>query len=214
MRTEYASPDIDTASAQRQAASTEQQFVAFQSVRELAGSTDASFSFGIRASRPAGGAAGDRYFATDRQTLYVYSGVAWQVVVGFDSGTNAARAAITPDATDDGAFYFTTDTLALWEVVAGAWVERFRIAGTANQITVAIAAGVLTLSLPASPNVTTGYNVGGNQIIGTRKAAVADVASPNATDLATALTLANETKAQLNALLSRLRASTGHGVIS
>lgn len=37
--------------------------------------------------------------------------------------------------------------------------------------------------------------------------AVADVASANATDLASAITLANETKAQLNTLLSNLRSA-------
>jgi hypothetical protein len=35
--------------------------------------------------------------------------------------------------------------------------------------------------------------------------AVVAVANPNATDLATAITLANETKAQLNALLTALK---------
>jgi hypothetical protein len=205
---------IDVETALRQGAAVEQEFVAFQSIRTAAGSADASFSFGTRATRPATGAIGDRYFATDRQTLFSYSGTQWQVVVGFDSGTDAARAAITPDATDNGAFFFATDTAILWEVSGAAWVKRLQVAGLAGQFTTAVAAGVLTFSLDASPNVTTSYRVGLNQIIGTRKAAVADVASADATDLATALTLANETKAQLNALLNRLRASSGHGLIS
>jgi hypothetical protein len=136
MRTEYASPDIATESALRKSASTEQQFVAFQSVRELAGSTDASFSFGIRASRPAGGAAGDRYLATDIGTvggwLYYWNGTSWEILAGWASGTNAARAAITVTAVDDGAWFYTTDTSKFWEVSAGAWVDRTPASGVAD----------------------------------------------------------------------------------
>lgn len=55
------------------------------------------------------------------------------------------------------------------------------------------------------------YRVNGTQVVGARGAAVADVASANASDLATAITLANETKTQVNAWLARARA---HGLIA
>lgn len=123
----------------------------FETIRTVAGSADATFSFGVRAARPAGAIAGDRYYATDRQTLYVYSGTAWEVLVGFDSGTDATRAAITPDATDNGMFYFVTDTGKLWEVSGAAWVDRF-----------------------VSLDATTSYKVGGTKVIGAQGAAVTD----------------------------------------
>lgn len=81
-----------------------------------------------------------------------------------------------------------------------------------------------------------GYKHGANQVVGARQAAVADVAAADAaaavaadaSDLATAITLvnelkgivnalvtlANEDKAQLNSLLAKLRAATGHGLIA
>lgn len=65
-----------------------------------------------------------------------------------------------------------------------------------------------------NPDSSNGWYVQGTQVLSARKSAVADVASANATDLASAITLANETKTQLNALLNRLRASTGHGIIA
>ena len=55
------------------------------------------------------------------------------------------------------------------------------------------------------------WDAGGNQVVSARQAAVATVASADATDLASALTLANETKAQLNDLLAKLRT---HGLIA
>jgi hypothetical protein len=60
----------------------------------------------------------------------------------------------------------------------------------------------------------TAVKIATNQIIGARGAAVADVASANATDLATAITLVNELKAQVNTLLARLRSTTGHGLFT
>lgn len=146
MNTDYTAPDIDTSLAQRRAAEAQESFVNFTSIRSVSGSADASFGFGVRASRPATGVQGDRYFATDRQTLYCYSGTAWIVVVGFDSGADAVRAAITPDATDNGMFYWTTDTCKLWEVSGGAWVDRF-----------------------VSLDATTSYEVAGTKVIGARE---------------------------------------------
>lgn len=182
-------PSLDVASSQRQIAALDQQTSAqFITARSALGSADAAFSFGPRASRPSSGAIGDRYFADNRQTLYVYTGTAWEVVVGFDSGTNATRAAITPDSSDNGAFFFATDTGVLWEVASGAWANRF-----------------------VDISATTGFKVGVNYVVKARGAAVADVASADATDPPTVITLANETKAQLNALLARVRA---HGLIS
>jgi len=187
----YESPDIDVTGAQRQAAEAQESFVQFTSIRELGGSADASFTFGTRATRPASGAAGDRFFATDRNWLYYYTGIAWAIVAGLAFGTDATRAAITPDATDNGAAFYATDTGILWSVAAGAWFNKF----------VDIAA-------------TTGFKVGANYVVKARGTAVTDVAAADATDLATVITLANESKAQLNTLLARLRAATGHGLIA
>lgn len=57
-----------------------------------------------------------------------------------------------------------------------------------------------------------GFNVAGTQVLSTRKTAVADVASANATDLPTAITLVNELKTQVNLAFNRLRSTTGHGL--
>ena len=190
MQSSLESPDLDTTATQRQVGALATDTLdQFQTIRTLQGSADAAFTFGPRAARPASGAEGDRFFADDRNTLYYYTGVQWAVVVGFDSGTDATRAAITPDATDDGMFFYATDTGKLWEVAGGAWVDRF----------VDIA-------------VTTGFKVGTNYVVKARGAAVADVASADATDLPTALTLVNEIKAQVNTAFARLRSTTGHGL--
>lgn len=79
--------------------------------------------------------------------------------------------------------------------------------------------GIITLNLSANPSVTTvdastSYKVGGTKVIGAQGAAVADVASADATDLPTVITLANEIKAQVNTAFARLRAATGHGLWS
>ena len=188
----FNSPDIETTSSLRQIGALETDTLTqFQTIRDLAGSADAAFTFGTRASRPASGAQGDRFFATDRNWLYYWSGTQWAIVAGLWFTTDATRAAVTPDTTDNGAAVYTTDTNKLWRVSGGAWVDGF-----------------------VSIDVTTSYEVGGVKVIGARGAAVADVASADATDLPTVITLANETKAQLNLLLARVRAATGHGLIS
>lgn len=58
-------------------------------------------------------------------------------------------------------------------------------------------------------DVTGSYKKSGVQVVGAQGAAVADASSPDATDLATAITLVNELKAQLNTAFARLRA---HGL--
>ena len=69
--------------------------------------------------------------------------------------------------------------------------------------TASIALGA-TYSLDASLDINTAgeYRVAGTPVVGAQGAAVAD-----ATDAASAIT-------QLNALLARLRAATGHGLIA
>jgi hypothetical protein len=62
---------------------------------------------------------------------------------------------------------------------------------------------------------TTGnIKIGGTYVVKAQGAAVADVASADATDLATVITLANETKAQFNTWMARARAATGHGLVA
>lgn len=67
---------------------------------------------------------------------------------------------------------------------------------------------------PATLNIATEYQIASTKVVGARGAAVADVASANATDLPTAITLVNEVKAQVNTAFARLRAATGHGLWS
>lgn len=148
MRDALDSPNLDVTSTQRQLGALEVVTAEqFQSIRTLQGSADSTFTFGSRATRPSSGAEGDRFFATDLNTLYVYNGTAWEVVVGLVSGTDAARAAYTPDATDNGLFFYTTDTGKLWEVSGGAWVDRF-----------------------VEIDVTTSYQVANTKVIGVREA--------------------------------------------
>lgn len=189
MRTDYSAPEIDVVSAQRQAA--EAQVIAaenFVSVRELTAGAG-NLSTGTRASKPASGALNDFFFETDTHWLYYWSGTAWLFMAGLNFGTNATRAAITVSADDNGAHFFTTDQNKLWRVEGGAWADKF-----------------------VSLDLTTSLKVSGTKVVGTRGAAVADVASPDATDLATALTLVNELKAQVNLGFARLRSTTGHGL--
>lgn len=187
MRADYGAPDIDTSLAQRLAANAQQSFVAFQSVRAL-NSGAGALTTGTRASKPASAALNDFYFETDVGWLDYWSGTSWKYIAGMGYGTNAVRAAIAVTANDNGATYITNDQNKIWQVVAGVWVDRF-----------------VTLDL------TTSLKIAGVKVIGAQGAAVVNVASADATDLATVITLANETKAQLNALLARVRA---HGLIA
>ena len=89
-----------------------------------------------------------------------------------------------------------------------------------NQITITDNQGnvLLTVETDGSINLATGakLKVAGNQVVSARGAAVADVATANAdaTYGQPEADLINELKAQLNALLGRLRSSTGHGLIT
>lgn len=185
----YGAPDIDTTSAQRRAG--EAQITAnFVSDRALA-SGSGSLTVGARSMRPSSPALNDFYYETDTHWLYYWGGTAWLFLAGLNSGTNATRAAITVTANDNGAAYLTTDQNKLWLVSGAAWVDRFT-----------------TLDLVTS------LKINGTKVIGAQGAAVADVASAAATDLPTVITLANEIKTQLNLLLARTRAATGHGLIA
>lgn len=186
--TEYGAPDIDVTRAERSAGSVIQSFVDFTTIRALPGSASGAFSFGAHASRPASGAIGDQYLSTDRGTIYFYTGTLWKYSTGVNSGTNAVRAAIAVTANDDGTLFFTNDQNKLWRVEGGVWVDKF-----------------VTLDL------TTSIKIAGTKVIGAQGAAVADAASADATDLATAITLVNELKGKVNTLLARVRA---HGLIS
>lgn len=150
MNTDYTAPDIDTSLAQRRAAEAQESFVNFTSIRQTQGSADASFAFGTRATRPASGVLGDRYYANDIGSvggwLYYWNGVAWEILVGWASGSDAVRAAITVTAVDNGAWFHTTDTDKLWEVSGGAWVDRYD-----------------------TIDVTTSYEVAGTKVVGARE---------------------------------------------
>lgn len=154
------------------------------------GVTESDFTAGTRADRlsASGSLENDLWYETDTAWLYRWGGVSWQFVTGLYAATDATRLALSVSAADNGALFYATDAGKLWKVEAGAWADKF-----------------VTLT------VTTSFKVGANQVVGARGAAVANVASADATDLASAITLANETKAQLNALLARARS---HGLIA
>jgi hypothetical protein len=209
MRMGIEAPDIPTESALRQAGAASVDTTAlFESVREEAASAvTGAFTRNTRATRLAavGMIAGDRWLETDTGWEYSYTGTAWAFVGGTYFGLAATRGGIVPTAADNGAEFFETDTLSLWQVAAGAWVKRLQVVGTANQISATIAAGVLTIALVASPDVTTSYKVAGNQVVGARGAAIADAAGGAVIDV--------EARAALNALLAALRPA-GHGLIA
>lgn len=191
MNTDYSAPDIDTTQAQRQAAEAQESFVSFSSIRAVAGSADASFGFGTRASRPASGVQGDRYYATDIGAiggwLYYWTGTGWEILTGWASGTNAVRAALTVTAVDNGAWFNATDTSKFWEVSGGAWVDRTPAAGTVTSFSatptgifdVATATTTPSLSLDTqAPNTALmGPASGGAAIPGFRVPVTADLPS-------------------------------------
>lgn len=188
MKVGYEAPDLDTARAMRQSSATQEEFVQFQSIRALT-SGAGSLTTGTRASKPASAALNDFYYETDTGWLDYWAGTAWKYLSGVNVGTNATRAAIVVTANDNGALFFTNDQNKLWRVEAGVWVDKFT-----------------TLDL------TTSLKIAGTIVVGAQGAAVADVASANASDLATAITLVNELKAQVNTAFARLRSTTGHGL--
>jgi hypothetical protein len=177
----------------------------YESTRTASSTVEGAFTADTRAVRLAavGMQSGDEWLEVDTNWLYYYTGTAWAYKTGVNTGTAAARGAITPAAADNGALFYETDTLQLWEVQAGAWVKLLEIKGTANQVTATIAAGVLTLSLPAAVTVATEYRVGGTKVVGAQGAAVADAAGGATVD--------TEARAALNALLARLRT---HGLLA
>jgi hypothetical protein len=124
MRTDYSAPSIDTESALRQSAATEQVVANFISPRTLASGTGA-LTTGTRASRPVGPALNDQYFETDTGWLYYWGGTAFLYSAGINVGTDAARAAIAVTADDNGALFFTNNQNKLWRVEGGVWVDKF-----------------------------------------------------------------------------------------
>lgn len=187
MQSGYEAPDLDTTMAQRQAADAQASFVNFTSIRALTSGTG-TLTTGTRAAKPGSAALNDFYFETDTGWLDYWAGTAWKYLAGVNVGTNATRAAISVTANDNGALFFTNDQNKLWRVEAGAWVDK-----------------------SVTYDLTTSLKVAGTKVIGTQGGVVANVASADASDLASAITLANEIKAQLNTLLARQRA---HGLIA
>jgi hypothetical protein len=124
VKTQVESPDIDTTTAQRQAAEAQASFVSFTSVRALTSGSGA-LSVGARAAKPGSAGTLDFYYESDTRWLYYYSGTAWLFLTGTNSGNDSARAAITVTANDNGALFISTDIKAVYQVSGGAWVLRF-----------------------------------------------------------------------------------------
>lgn len=124
MQSGYEAPDIDTESALRQVGAAQESFVAFTSIRALT-SGAGTLTTGTRTAKPASAALNDFYYETDTYWLYYWSGTGWQWLTGMNAGTDAARAAITVSAKDEGAYFWARDTGKLWQVVVGVWTDRF-----------------------------------------------------------------------------------------
>lgn len=163
-------------------------------VRSQSG-TEAALTTDTRANKATttGSLANDLYLESDTNWLWRWSGTAWVFVTGLYVATDATRTALTIAAADNGALFYATDTGILWKVEAGVWANKF---------------SVITAS--------TSFNVGANKVVGARGAAVAAVATADAGVAydATAQTLLNEVKAQLNTFMSRFRVTGGHGSIA
>lgn len=196
MRDALVAPTQDVTATQRQLGALELVAqVEIQSTRALAGSADATFTFGPRASRPSSGAQGDRYLADDIGArgafVYYYTGTAWELLAGQASGTDAQRSAYTPDATDDGGTFRTTDTGKEWEVSGGVWVDRY-----------------VTLDL------TTSLKINGTKVLGARKTGWT---APTGTASRAGFDTTTVTLTQLaefcKALFDDLNSAAGHGVI-
>lgn len=91
----------------------------------------------------------------------------------------------------------------------GNW-EFYRAAAGTAAATFATFWGAVLHTIDVNGQVSIGANI----VVKARGAAVADVASANATDLPTVILVANECKQELNLLLARVRAATGHGLIA
>lgn len=185
--------DIATETQAYDAQNIATQFSA-ATVRSQSG-TEAALTTDTRANKATttGSLANDLYLESDTNWLWRWTGTAWAFVTGLYVATDATRTALTIAAADNGALFYATDTGILWKVEAGVWVNKF---------------SVIT--------ATTSFNVGANKVVGARGAAVTSVATADAGAVydAAAQTLLNEVKAQLNTLLTRLRATGGHGLIA
>jgi hypothetical protein len=107
------------------------------------GVTESNFTEGSRADRASttGSVENDLFYESDSRLLYRWDGVQWLYVTGIYAASNAARLALTITTNDNGVLFFATDTGALWEVAAGAWVARvFGVAGGGTGATTASAA--------------------------------------------------------------------------
>lgn len=122
-----------------------------QSVRELS-ATSEKFTADTRAHRlSASGDAGDEWLETDTGLLYYATGTGWKYKAGIAFGTNAAMAALSISANDNGAWFFVTDAglnYGWWRVVGGVFAHEM---------------------LPTTIDVLTAIKINGNQVIGARK---------------------------------------------
>lgn len=79
-------------------------------------------TYDLYANFPTSPAVEDLAYATDRKTLYRWSGAAWQYLTQYH-GYGAAAAKPTAADLPDGSTYFETDTGKTQQVQAGSWVE-------------------------------------------------------------------------------------------
>lgn len=81
----------------------------------------ASVSYDIYANLPAGSAAGDLAYATDREILYRWSGAAWVALPVASRGGATGGMGAAADY-PEGSFYWDTTVDVLYQQVGGAWI--------------------------------------------------------------------------------------------
>jgi hypothetical protein len=126
-------------------------------------------------------------------------------ILGRAGGTSSFKATITPLELSASRTWSLPDRS---DTFAGLKSNTF----TEAQIIGTDPGGSEKLRVGGSVNISgLGYRVAGTKIIGGQASAIADVSTADATDLTSAIALANANKAKVNAILSMLRT---HGLIA
>ncbi len=131
------------------------------------------------------------------------SGVAFR----FDGFSDRLFVISSPSATAGSSMSFRTG------VAGGAETDRVIINDNGSVILGTDPGGSELLRVGGSVNIASGqgYKVAGTKVVGGQASAIADVSTADATDLASAIALANANKSKINTILAMLRT---HGLIA